>query len=315
VRISTYAQSLLTVIIITVSPEIGDIYTNCFPFVIMNISVMIAALALGFSPNPQISLQYGIIAWLFTFIPLFVYALGTGIIENRNKHKATKSSGWDRIQMEWSSDIMLILHAGYTLALLRNYKTFGSSPGCNGAARIFLFGTHKLTNAWFIGWAIAYVITLSFRFFLLLKTVIPMLPRKASNELEEEKKMAAKGKDNHPEQLATPVANFLANYLWGVITFTLLVVWIAFTEVTVIKNSFAPADSPAWQFGQIFPVILLAVPVLATARSVSEFKPDTEPRTKRMADDKERASMDVPEEEKKELEEDIQPVVESVEIV
>ena len=120
------------------------------------------------------------------------------MIKNRNKHKAIKSSGWDRIPMEWSSHLMLILHAAYTLSLLRNYKTFGRTPECNGAARVFLFGTHTLTDGWFIGWGIAYAIALSFGFFLLLKTLIP---RKPINELEEEQKVAAKPKGDHTEQL------------------------------------------------------------------------------------------------------------------
>lgn len=66
---------------------------------------------------------------------------------------------------------------------------------------------------------------------------------------------------------------------------------------------------------KIFPMILLTVPVLATARAVSEFKPDTAERTKRMAEDKEQALTDVPEEEGKELEEGTSPVVEPIEIV
>jgi predicted GNAT superfamily acetyltransferase len=40
-----------------VSPDIDKVYDQSFPFVIMNISVMVAALVLGFSPNSQISLQ------------------------------------------------------------------------------------------------------------------------------------------------------------------------------------------------------------------------------------------------------------------
>ena len=100
--------------------------------------------------------------------------------------------------MEWSSHLMLILHAAYTLSLLRNYKTFGSTPECNDAARVFLFGTHTLTNGWFIGWAIAYAIILSFGFFWLLK---PLIPRKPFKKLEEEQKGAAKPKGNHTEQL------------------------------------------------------------------------------------------------------------------
>ena len=106
---------------------------------------------------------------------------------------------------------MLILHAGYTLSLLRNYKTFGSTPECNNAARVFFFGTHTLTNAWFIGWAIAYVITFSFRLFLLLKMLISMLPRKPIDELEEEpQKVATKQKGNHSEQL---VCSFRSSHL------------------------------------------------------------------------------------------------------
>lgn len=288
VRISTYVQSLLTVVIITVLPEIGDIYAQCFPFVIMNISVMIAALLLGFSPDPQISLQDGLIAWLFTFIPLFVITLGTGMIKNRNKKKAVKSSPWDRLPMEWFSYIMLILHAAYTLSLLRNFKTFGSTPGCNKAARVFLFGTHKLTNAWFLGWTIAYAIILSGMFFLIFKPLFPMVSRKPITKPEEQK-AAIKPQGNQPEESATPKADLLADYLWGFFTFTVMVIWIAFTEVTVVKNNFAPANGPIWQFGQIFPVILLAVPVLTAARAVSEIKQDAEERKEKTNDDKEGA--------------------------
>jgi hypothetical protein len=102
---------------------------------------------------------------------------------------------------------------------------------------------------------------------------------------------------------ATAEANFQADYRWGFIAFSLLAIWIAFIEVTVVKNNFAPADSPAWQFGQvrisrninelflrmkfskIFPMILLAVPVLTTARAISEFIKDTPERRKRMMQD------------------------------
>jgi len=42
----------------------------------------------------------------------------------------------------------------------------------------------------------------------------------------------------------------LTDYLWGFLTFTVTVIWIAFTEVTVVKN-FAPANGPIWQFGQV----------------------------------------------------------------
>ena len=62
-------------------------------------------------------------------------------------------------------------------------------------------------------------------------------------------------------------------------------------------------------------MILLAVPVLATARAVSEFRPDTRKRTKMMTEDQERALGDVPEEERKETKEGSPPAVESVEII
>ena len=142
----------------------------------------------------------GLIAWLFTFIPLFVITLGTGMIKNRNKKKVVKSSPWDRLPMEWFSYIMLVLHAAYTLSLLRNFKTFGSTPGCNKAARVFLFGTHKLTNSWFLGWTVAYAIILSGMFFLIFKTLFPMVSRKPITKPEEEQKAATKPQGNPTEE-------------------------------------------------------------------------------------------------------------------
>jgi hypothetical protein len=75
VRISTYVQAFLAseshgqsingavlncdrlVVITTVSSELEEIHGQALTYVIMNISVITAALFLGFSSDPQISLQ------------------------------------------------------------------------------------------------------------------------------------------------------------------------------------------------------------------------------------------------------------------
>ncbi|KAF8181294.1 hypothetical protein BJ912DRAFT_1044679 [Pholiota molesta] len=322
VRISTYVQSLLT----------DKVYDQSFPFVIMNISVMVAALVLGFSPNSQISLQDGLVAWFFTFIPLFVLIMVGQKLRNRNKlHNAVKSSNWDLISNLVTLSIMYILHAAFSLSLFHHYKTFGNHPECNNAARAFIFGTHAVTNRWFIGLAIAYGIVLSLMFIpmlfkLLLLVIFLMTVREPR---DEEERQEAEQQRKHVEKLAaeaTPQADFEADYLWGFIAFSLLAIWIAFTEVTVGRNNFEPSDSPIWQFGQIFPMILLAVPLLNTARAVSEFIEDTPKRRERMKQDtapKVRAGyfetidkiLDVPEEkepEGKEIKEEITPPMELV---
>ena len=251
-------------------------------------------------------------------------------LRNRNKiYNAMNSSDWDLIPNMVSFVVMWTLHAAFSLSLFRHYKTFGRTPECNDAARAFIFGTLLVTNRWFIGLAITYGIVLSSIYFsitwrLCLLVAILCSVRKPRNE-KERKEAERQHKHiaklvcsilfssfslltyiNYPLKFAeaTPEANFQADYKWGCITFSLLAIWIAFTEVTVVKNNFAAADSPAWQFGQvrtlrnldrcnmvnehffkIFPMILLAVPVLATARAVSEFVQDTPARRARKTQD------------------------------
>lgn len=198
-------------------------------------------------------------------------------LKNRNKlHNAINSSDWDLIPNGVSLIVMWTLHAAFSLSLFRHYQTFGSTPECNDAARAFIFGTHKVTNRWFIGLAITYGIVLSVIYFLitwrlLLLAFLLCGARKPRNE-EERKEVERRRKHveklvrsilfsplslltyiNYPLKIAeaTPEANFQADYMSGFIAFSLLAIWIAFTEVTVVKNNFAPADSPAWQFGQV----------------------------------------------------------------
>ncbi|PPQ97043.1 hypothetical protein CVT26_001301 [Gymnopilus dilepis] len=263
-----------------------------------------------------VRISTGLIAWLFTFIPLFVFALGSGMVRTRSRFRTAGSRGWDSIQMELSSHIMLVLHVGYTVSLLRNYATFGSTPECNHAARIFFFGTHRVTNTWFISWTIVYAISLVFIYSMLLKASTSMLSQKASREEGERKDAGDEGEGKDIKEPTTG-SNVLTNYLRGTLTFIALVIWIAFTEVTVVKNDFAPSDAPAWQFGQIFPMILLAVPALAAARAVAEFIQHTGEKT--MGKDEEYALSDLPatgQEEKTEekTDEGDSPTVESIEV-
>jgi hypothetical protein len=117
-------------------------------------------------------------------------------LRNRNKlHNALKSSDWDLIPNMLALSIMYILHAAFSLALFHHYRTFGDNPDCNSAARAFIFGTHTVTNKWFIGLAIAYGIVLSVIFIpiilkLLFLAVLLMLLRKPRNE--EERQEAAR---------------------------------------------------------------------------------------------------------------------------
>jgi uncharacterized membrane protein len=83
-------------------------------------------------------------------------------LRNRNKiHNAINSSDWDTIPNSVTLVVMWALHAAFSLTLFHHYKTFGSTPNCNDAARAFIFGTHAVTNRWLIGLAIVYGLVLS----------------------------------------------------------------------------------------------------------------------------------------------------------
>ncbi|KAF8187476.1 hypothetical protein BJ912DRAFT_926719 [Pholiota molesta] len=221
VRISTYVQSFLTIVSLTLSPDMDKVFDQSFPFIIMNISVMVAALVLGFSPSPQISLQDGLIAWFFTFIPIFVLTIVDNKLMNRNKlYSILKLSNWDLAPNGVARSIMYILHAAFSLALFHHYKTFGSQPGCNNAARAFIFGTHAVTNRWFIGLSVAYGIVLFWIFIpkilsAFLIVIFVVFVGKPRND--EERQEAARHHENIERLRAqvTPEANLKADYRWG----------------------------------------------------------------------------------------------------
>ncbi|KAF9473014.1 hypothetical protein BDN70DRAFT_886280 [Pholiota conissans] len=277
VRISTYVQAFLSIITITVSPSLTDIYNQAFPYVIMNISVTVAALVLGFSSNPQITLQDATVAWYFTVIPFVIHIIAGKKLAHRNKlHNAINTSSWDIIPNIVFLSIMYILSAAFTLAVFRHHETFGISPECNTAARVFFFGTRTITHRWFVGMAVVYGLLLAMVFIpmilkgLLLAWLLSSM-RKPEND---EERQEAERQQKHIAELkkkASAEVNFEADYRSGVVVFAVLVVWIVFTELTVVKNNFAPAEGSIWQFGQIFPLIILAVPLLSTARAVTEF--------------------------------------------
>lgn len=50
-------------------------------------------------------------------------------------------SNWDLIPANVFIFIMYSLYAGFCLAVFHNRETIGSNPECNGAARLFFFGT------------------------------------------------------------------------------------------------------------------------------------------------------------------------------
>jgi len=77
---------------------------------------------------------------------------------------AVNSSDWDLIPAMVSMYIMYALSAAFTLAVFRDHERFGSNPECNGAARLFFFGTRKVSHGWFVGMAVFYGILLAFAF-------------------------------------------------------------------------------------------------------------------------------------------------------
>ncbi|KAF7378175.1 hypothetical protein MSAN_00242000 [Mycena sanguinolenta] len=265
VRISTYVQAFLAVILLTVSSSPADIYSQAIPLVIMNIAIMTTGIILGFSKTPQITLQDAIVVWYFTIIALVILHVAGMKLQRRKKSRDFRETNkWDRVANLVSASAMYILSAVFTLGFLRHHETFGSQPECNDAARLFIFGTFPVTRAWFIFMAVIYAILLFFLFIALIVVVSKLEERQEAKDQQQlVEDLVGIGNEVTPD--------FTPEYRWGAAASVLLAVWVAFTEITVIKNRFAPPDGPIWQFGQIFPLILLAVPLFITAKGVSEW--------------------------------------------
>jgi len=106
-----------------------------------------------------------VVTWFFTIIPLIVLHIAGMKMRHRNKISNTvNSSDWDLIPEMVSMSIMYALSAAFTLAVFRDHERFGSNPECNGAARLFFFGTRKVSHGWFVGVAVFYGILLGFAF-------------------------------------------------------------------------------------------------------------------------------------------------------
>ncbi|KIJ40712.1 hypothetical protein M422DRAFT_256410 [Sphaerobolus stellatus SS14] len=303
VRISTYVQAFLTIVMMTVSPSLEDIYSQAFLFIIMNISIIASALVVGFSSTPQISLQDAVVAWFFTIIPLIVLHIAGMKLRHRTKlSNAIHTSEWDLNRSLVAMSSMYILSAVFTLIVLHRRETFGSFPECNSSARLFFFGVRKVSHGWFVGMAVVYGIfaisdvcsddcEVSYSRMFACEyegaedgrgTKTGETPAKANRKI---------GKFNSyyilsfvftsflQEKTPPPAnINFEADYRWGVIVTILLLIWIAFTELTVAKNHFAPPDGPIWQFGQLFPLFLLACPLFDTSKAVRKFVKDAPKR-------------------------------------
>lgn len=128
------------VVVTTVSPSIKEIHSQALTFTVMNISVIAAALILGFSADPQISLQECVYfvtptyapllinilitvpsslgSSVFTIIPLIVIHIAGMKPRHRNNiSNAMNSSDWGPIPATVSMSIMYALSAGFTLAV------------------------------------------------------------------------------------------------------------------------------------------------------------------------------------------------------
>jgi hypothetical protein len=111
-------------------------------------------------------------------------------LKHRNKiYNAVNSSDWDLIPATVSLPIMYALSAAFALAVLRHRETFGSTPECNSAARLFFFGTHNVSHSVFVGMAVFYGIVLALVFIptigkLLFLIFVLSVMRKPKNDEE-----------------------------------------------------------------------------------------------------------------------------------
>ncbi|KAF9455182.1 hypothetical protein BDZ94DRAFT_1327707 [Collybia nuda] len=148
VRISIYIQSILTTIFVTVSTSPEDIYTQIFTCMVMHISIVSAALVLGTTSNPQITLQDGVIATLMLLFPRSVTRVsGASLL---CLAKGSIVDPWKNIPVNVLHEIMDILSTLFSFQLLVNHGTFGSHPECNSQAKIFIFKTFTASHTWFI---------------------------------------------------------------------------------------------------------------------------------------------------------------------
>jgi hypothetical protein len=133
-----------------------------------------------------------VVTWFFTIIPLIVLHIAGMKLRHRSKiSNAVNSSDWDLIPALVSMSIMYALSAAFTLAVFCHHETFGSNPECNGAARLFFFGTRKVSHGWFVGMAAFYGLLLGLVFIpmivkLLLLVILLSVMRKPTTDEEHE---------------------------------------------------------------------------------------------------------------------------------
>jgi hypothetical protein len=189
-----------SVVTIVFSPSLKDIYNQALPFIIMSISIIIAALVDGFSSNPQITLQEyvqyfhtytllidryaddsAIIAWFVTHISAVVLQIVIFRVFHRSwevMYTVSQTSKWIVLANFIPAYIMIILFATFSFILLRHSGTFGSHPECNNAARVFLFTTFKASHAWFVAVAIIHAVPLALMSFLFILAIfVPFLKK------------------------------------------------------------------------------------------------------------------------------------------
>ncbi|KAF9527545.1 hypothetical protein CPB83DRAFT_907550 [Crepidotus variabilis] len=224
-RASTYVLALLAVRAVAVFPASGQIYRQAFPFVLVNIAVLASALFFGCSPSPEINLQDC----------LDFHYLGTPIPAPGGDSTVSLSSKCRSHYQNLQAELGV------------RGSSFVISEGCDEVAIKLMVRAFSVSHGWVFSAAILCAIIHCSTLFQ-----TPTLSSTGEiNTAEEGKHAKVQGGQE----------SIKADYGWGVQASILLAILVLLTETMIARDSIAPQEGSLWKYGQIFPLILMAVPL------------------------------------------------------
>ncbi|KAF9461653.1 hypothetical protein BDZ94DRAFT_1310404 [Collybia nuda] len=263
VRISFYVQASLSIIFAVVSPPGDATYSQSLIYIVTNISIISTAIILGFSPNPQITLQDCIVITFIVF--LSTIASFPNMVRSAFAESITEADDWQSYSLAFLLFVMRALNTAFMLKLLLDHETFGRYPQCNSKAKLFIFRTFTASQAWFI-------FTFSVQVIDLMLSVIPILWQLVlivRFAFEPEETLELDERPMNAREAEAAVNLFRNIGLLGWPTALTLLFCVIFTELTIHVNNFAPTEGRVWQFGQILPLFLVVLPLIDITKALT----------------------------------------------
>ncbi|KAL5498538.1 hypothetical protein ACEPAH_1892 [Sanghuangporus vaninii] len=316
VRISFYFQALFLGLISTRSESVEERASSLYMLICTNVALVITTFILGFRPDPNMSLHDAILvfyllglSWITIFFSLPAY--------NRFRKK-------DKILQGFYIFHSYLIFA-FVLAVLIKAPTFGMSPRCNRHAVVVIFGDIPALS---IGRIIACIsigiVIVIFTLLCVYDYKLPEQCKKIRAWMEERRKETASeesdGSEEANQAYEKPIEHKSKNrdryaeaidngmFLTGVDgrliinLIVIVVLWAIFvmnSELSIVHNHFdggGDGIGPAlWGFGQVFPMLMLVLPLVSLCQSFKELGLKKRRHRRRRHSHKQRRDMHDPE--------------------